>query len=278
MSLLKAGIFGYPLNQSKAPALYQYWISLHAIAGSYEAVRVSPDDLEQTLRERVAQGWRGGSVTMPHKVAALSIADEATERARAIGSTNTLIFKDSLIIADNYDGVGFVENLRQTAGERFDASKPALVLGAGGAARAIIHALLDAGLPELRLVNRTRARAESLADQFGDRVQVIDWDATESAMPGAWLLVNTTSMGMKNNPDLPFSLAQADEGAVAADIVVSGALTAFLESAKARELPVGEGLGMLLHQAPPGVEAWYGVKPAVDQQVHDAVLAALQQV
>lgn len=273
----KTGIFGYPLAQSKAPALYQYWISLHGISGSYEAVRVSSDDLEQTLRTRVAQGWRGGSVTMPHKEAALSIADQATERARAIGSSNTLIFKDGEIIADNYDGVGFVENLRQTAGERFDASRPALVLGAGGASRAIIHALLGAGLPEVRLANRTSARAQALATQFGNRVRVIDWSASESAMPGAGLLVNTTSMGMKNNPSLPFSLTQADDGAVAADIVVSGALTAFLESARARELTVVEGLGMLLHQAPPGFEAWFGVRPEVNQQVHDVVLAELRK-
>jgi len=277
MSVQQAGIFGYPLDQSKAPILYQHWISTYGISGSYEAVRVSPQDLQQTLREKLALGWRGGSVTMPHKVAALSIADECTDRARAIGSTNTLIFRDGQIIADNYDGVGFIENVRQTVGAGFDAAKPALVFGAGGASRAIIHALLDIGVPEIRLANRTSERAQVLARQFGKQVRVIDWDASEAAMPGAGLIVNTTSMGMKNNPALPFALTRADADAVAADIVVSGALTAFLDLAKARELAIVEGLGMLLHQAPPGFEAWFGVKPEVNEQVYDVVLTELRR-
>jgi shikimate dehydrogenase len=274
MTILKTGIYGYPLDHSKAPRLYQHWISKYEVSGSYEAVRVAPDDFEETLRRHVNEGWRGGSVTMPHKVAALGIADEATDNARAIGSSNTLIFRDGRIIADNYDGVGFIENLRLTAGANFDPSKPGLVFGAGGAARAVIHAMLDAGLPELRLANRTREKAEELKDQFGDRVTVIDWNDSESALPGAATIVNTTSMGMKHVPPLPFSLDRADDGAVAADIIVSPLeLTPFLRVAKARELTIVEGLGMLLFQAPPGFEAWFGVRPEVDDQVREIMSA-----
>jgi len=191
---------------------------------------------------------------MPHKETALALADEVTGRAQAIGSTNTLIFDNGQIIADNYDGVGFLKSLRQTAGTRFDTTKPVLVFGAGGASRAVLHSLLDAGVPEIRLTNRTPARAENLAERFnslfGIKVRVVDWHKAESAMSGAGTLINTTSMGMNKNPPLPFNLDQVDDDAVVADIVNTPQLTPFLVAAQTRDLLIVKGLGMLLHQAP----------------------------
>lgn len=273
MTILRAGLIGYPLDHSKAPRLYQYWLALHGISGTYEKVEVDANEFEVKLRELISAGWRGGSVTMPHKETALALADESTDRAQAIGSTNTLIFDDGKIIADNFDGIGFITNVIQVAGTKFNPAKPVLILGAGGASRAVLHSLLDAGVPEVRLANRTRERAENLANRFGRAVRVVDWEKVESAMPGAGTLVNTTSMGMNTNPPLPFELTGADDDAVAVDIVSRPPVTPFLKKAQARNLVIVGGLGMLLHQAPPGFNAWYGIKPDVDDAVRNMMLA-----
>jgi len=273
VTTLRAGLIGFPLGKSRAPRLYQYWLSQHGISDTYENVEVDEKSFETKLRQLLSDGWRGGSITMPHKETALAFADEASERALAIGSTNTLIFDSGRIFADNFDGVGFITNLRQTAGTHFNSAKPVLVFGAGGACRAVLHALLDDGVPEIRLANRTRERAVNLAERFGTRVRVIDWEKAETAMPGAGTIVNTTSMGMNKIPPLSFALDSADDDAVVADIVARPQETSFLDTAQARELTTVSGLGMLLHQAPPGFEAWYGVKPTVDDGVRDVMLA-----
>ncbi len=273
MTTLRAGLIGYPLKHSRAPRLYQHWIRQYGIDGSYEIVEIDENEFETRLRQLVNDGWRGGSVTMPHKETALSLADEVSERAMAIGSTNTLIFESGKIIADNSDGVGFMKNLMHTAGKSFNPTKPALVFGAGGACRAVLHSLLDADIPEISIANRTHERAQSLAKRFGTKVRVVDWDKSESAMPGVGTIVNTTSMGMSTNPPLPFKLDLADDDAVVADIVARPTLNSFLDAAQARNLKTVSGLGMLLHQAPPGFEAWYGVKPTVDDAVRDVMLA-----
>lgn len=273
MTVLKAGFYGYPLNKSKAPRLYRFWIKKYGIAGTYDPISVGPEAFEETLRKHVADGWRGGSITMPHKEIALTLADDVSDRARAIGATNTVIFRDGRIVADNYDGVGFLTNLKHEAGEQFDPAAPALVFGAGGAARAVLHALLDAGVPEIRLANRSRERAESLAKRFGRQIQVIEWTAAEEAMPGAATVINTTSLGMVGNPPLPFSLDRVDAGAVVADIVSRPAVTPLLAAAQARGLTTVGGLGMLLHQAPSGFAAWFGVRPEVDRDVWDVMTA-----
>jgi len=272
---MRAGLIGYPLGHSKAHKLYQYWISKYDIAGTYELVEIEEREFETRLRQLVSDGWRGGSVTMPYKETALALADEKSERAMAIGSSNTLIFENGRIIADNFDGVGFLKSLRHTAGDQFNADKPVLVFGAGGASRAVLHSLLEAGVPEIRLANRTRERADNLATRFGAKVRVINCDKAESAMQGAGTIVNTTSMGMTKNPPLPFKLNQLDDDTVAADIVNTPQLTPFLSEAQARGLTIVKGLGMLLHQAPPGFEAWYGVKPTVDDAVRDVMLKSI---
>ena len=275
MTLLRAGLFGFPLSHSRAHQLYQHWISRYHIDGSYELVAVNKEGFEAKIRQLAGEGWRGGSVTMPHKETALAIADRASDRALAIGSSNTLVFDNGEVFADNFDGVGFIQSVRDTAGAQFDPDRPVLVFGAGGAARAVLHALLEEGVPEIRLVNRTQQRADNLAGRFGANVKVIEWHNAEKVMRGAGTIVNTTSMGMSGNPPLPFKLDHADDDAIAADIVVTPQQTPFIQHAQERELTVVKGLGMLLHQAPPGFEAWYGVRPEVDDAIRDEMLSAL---
>lgn len=272
--LPRAGVMGWPVKHSRSPRLHGYWLKKYGIAGSYTHVPTPPEDFAAALKRLVDEGWRGANVTIPHKEAALALADEATERARAIGAANTLLIgDDGRIRADNTDAFGFIENLKELAGACWDREKPALVLGAGGAARAVIHALLEEGAPEVRLANRTAARAEALAEAFGARVRVIDWPMAETVLPGAGLIVNTTSLGMAGQPPLTLDLLGADDAAVATDIVYTPLITPFLAAAAARGLKTVDGLGMLLHQGRPGFAAWFGVDPKVDEGLRAAMLA-----
>ena len=268
----RAGIFGWPVGHSKSPRLHGHWLARYGLAGDYTRLPAAPEEFGAEVRRILAEGWRGGNVTIPHKEAALALADEATPRARAIGAANTLIFRDGCIHADNTDGFGFIENLRAGApGIRFD--HPAAVLGAGGGARAIVWTLIEEGAPEVRLTNRTRARAERLAEEFGPKVRVVDWDNREAAINGAGLLVNTTSLGMEGQPPLEINLSGACADAVATDIVYTPLVTPFLEAARAQGLAIVDGLGMLLHQGRPGFEAWFGVAPEVDDELREVMLA-----
>lgn len=272
--VLRAGVIGWPIKHSKSPRLHGHWLQKYGVNGTYEHVETPPETFDQQVRALIADGWRGANVTIPHKEAALAVADDASEIAKAIGAANTLIFRDDgTIFADNTDGYGFIENLRQGAGTLWNAQAPAVVLGAGGAARAVIHSLLDAGASEIRLTNRTAARADDLADRFGPNVKTIPWDSVASALPGAGLIVNTTSLGMKGAPPLTIDLSAAPKTAIATDIVYTPLITAFLEAATAQGLKTVDGLGMLLHQARPGFTAWFGPTPEVDETLRSLMLA-----
>ena len=268
---LRAGVIGWPIEHSKSPRLHGFWLARHGIDGEYTRRAVRPGRLEADLHALIAEGWRGANVTIPHKEAALALADEATPRARAIGAANTLVFRDGRIHADNTDAFGFIESLKEAGGP--PADRPAAVFGAGGAARAVIWALLDAGLPEIRLTNRTSARAEALAEAFGDRVRVVPWENRNAAIADAGALVNATSLGMTGAPPLEVDLTSAAPDAVAADIVYTPLVTPFLAAAAARGLRAVDGLGMLLHQGRPGFAAWFGVDPEVDEALRAAMLA-----
>lgn len=271
---LRAGVIGWPVGHSRSPRLHGFWLARHGIAGAYEAVAAPPDRFEAILRSLVAAGWRGANVTIPHKEAALALADEATARARAIGAANTLVFSsEGRILADNTDAFGFLENLKERAGARWRPGAPAFILGAGGAARAVVHALLEAGAPEIRIANRTRARAEALAAEFGPRLRAVDWSEAGAALPGAGLLVNTTSLGMAGEPPPDLDLSAADPDALATDVVYTPLVTSFLESAARRGLAFADGLGMLIHQGRPGFAAWFGVEPVADEAVRAHLLA-----
>jgi shikimate dehydrogenase len=272
--LLRAGVIGWPVKQSKSPRLHGHWLKKYDIPGSYEHVEVAPEDFNKRVHALVADGWRGANVTIPHKEAALALAAAASDIACAIGAANTLIFRgDGTIHADNTDGFGFIENLRQGARTSWIAQEPAVVLGAGGAARAIIHSLLDAGASEIRLTNRTSARAEHLAQRFGSKVKTVPWEKAACALSGAGLIVNTTSLGMKGGSPLDLDLAQAPMTAIVTDIVYTPLMTGFLQAAADRGLTTVDGLGMLLHQARPGFQAWFGPTPEVDDELRSLMLA-----
>ena len=264
-----AGVFGHPVTHSRSPRLHGFWLQRYGIDGAYIPLGVAPGGFGAAVRALVDLGFRGANVTIPHKLAAFEICDAVAPFARRAGAVNTLIFRDGQIEGSNTDGFGFLESIREAApGWRADAG-PAVLLGAGGAARAIAAALLDAGAPRVTLVNRTAAKAEALARDLGGPIHVADRPPLEDAA----LLVNTTSLGMQGQPGLEVDLAPLPASAVVADIVYVPLETRLLAAARARGLVAVDGLGMLLHQARPGFEAWFGVAPQVDQTLRDEVAA-----
>ena len=270
-----AGVIGSPVAHSKSPRLHGYWLRRYGIKGFYIPMDVAQADLEQVLRMLPKQGFIGLNVTIPHKETVLAIADVVTDRAALIGAANTLLFrKDGRIQADNTDGAGFLANLQQHAPGWDARAAPAAVLGAGGASRAVIASLLAAGVPEIRLANRSRGRAETLRSEFGARITVCDWTQAASMFEGAGTVVNTTSLGMTGKPDFRVPLDGLDRRALVTDLVYTPLMTQFLIEAKARGCQVVDGLGMLLHQAAPGFERWFGQRPEVDDDTRAAVLQA----
>lgn len=262
-----AGVFGWPVGHSRSPLLHNHWLDRHGIDGAYIPLPTPPEDFAAAVRGVMAAGFAGANVTIPHKEAAFALCDERDAAAERAGAVNTLVFRDGRILGSNTDGYGFMENLRAHAPGWRPGAGPAVLLGAGGAARAIAAALLDAGVPELVLVNRTAARAQALADALGGPVQV----ATEAPLSGAALLVNTTSLGMTGQPPLDIDLTPLPAHAVVADAVYVPLETALITAARARGLAVVPGLGMLLHQARPGFRAWFGTDPVVDAALEAAV-------
>jgi len=269
-----AGVIGSPIAHSRSPALHGFWLRRHGLQGHYIPLDISQADLPEALRILPRLGFVGCNVTIPHKETVLALADIVTDRAALIGAANTLIFrKDGKLHADNTDGIGFMNNLRQEAPHWQPQSGPAVVLGAGGAARAIVSALLDAGVPEVRIANRTRTRAETLRSDFGTRVQVVDWTQVHLRLDDAATVVNTTALGMVGKPELRIPLDHLNPHALATDIVYTPLWTPFLNAAAARGCTTVDGLGMLLHQAVPGFERWFGQRPVVDAETRAAVMA-----
>ena len=265
-----AGVAGWPVGQSLSPRLHGFWLEQHGIHGAYLPLAVAPERFQTPLRSLADMGFRGLNVTIPHKQAALMLCDEVVPLAARIGAVNILVFEDGRVKGDNTDGFGFLENLRRAAPAWDPAAGPALILGAGGAARAV--ALLDAGAPEVRLTNRTAARAEALAADLGGAAAV-PWAARGAALDGLAVLANTTSLGMTGQPPLDLDLDALPAGALVTDIVYAPLETDLLARARSRDNPVVDGLGMLLHQARPGFEAWFGAAPKVTAELRAFVLA-----
>ena len=273
---LIAGVCGDPIGQSKSPVLFGHWFRTYGIAGSYTPLLIRAHDFRQVLQALPKAGFRGVNVTLPHKAAALAAADQVSDAAREIGAANTLTFSpEGSIHADNTDGFGFIENLRAGAPQWNPAAGPVTMLGAGGAARAGIHVLLQAGAPQIRLTNRTREKAEALADHFGAFVTVVDWADRDAAMDGAATIVNTTSLGMLNQRPLEISLDAAPQTALVTDMVYNPLKTDLLRSAEARGMPTVDGLGMLLHQARPGFHRWFGREAEVTPALRNAILETM---
>jgi shikimate dehydrogenase len=276
-----AGVIGWPVAHSLSPRLHGFWLQHYGIDGAYVPLGVPPEHLERALEALSALGFAGANVTVPHKERALAIIDQATPVARRIGAVNTLIVQpDGRLYGTNTDAFGFIENLRDRAPDWRAAAGPALVLGAGGAARAVVTALIDAGVPEVRLANRHRARAEAVAtglgaSDLGGTIRVVPWEKRAPAMSDIAFLVNTTSLGMAGQPPLALDLSRLPPAAIVADIVYKPLITPLLAAAAARGNPVVDGLGMLLHQARPGFAAWFGPEPEVTDALREFMLQGL---
>lgn len=270
-----AGVIGHPIAHSKSPTLHGHWLQRYGLSGHYVPMDVHPDDLEDVLRTLPKLGFRGINVTIPHKEDVLKLADIVTDRAAMIGAANTLTFTaDGRIQADNTDGIGFLSNVKHYAPEWKPEAAPAVVLGAGGAARAIISALLGAGVTKIKIANRTKQRANVLRDHFGAKVEVIDWTQVPNQLGDAGLLVNTTSLGMVGKPELTLNLDGLKSTTVVTDIVYTPLRTPLLETAASKGCVTVDGLGMLLFQAAPGFERWFGTTPEVDDALREAILSA----
>jgi shikimate dehydrogenase len=266
-----AGVIGWPVAHSRSPRLHNAWLARYGLPGEYRLLPVPPGELAQTLRALPALGFVGANLTIPHKEAGLALCDRLEPSARRAGAVNTLCFSGGHIIGSNTDGAGYLANLRAHGVD--PARGPALILGAGGAARAIGAALQEAGAP-ITFCNRTLERALALAGDLPPAA-TLPWAHRESALKDFALLVNATLLGMHNQPPLAVSLEAAPPGLVVSDIVYVPLETALLRDAAARGLKTVEGLGMLLHQAVPGFEAWFGLRPEVDAELYRLVAADL---
>lgn len=270
--MILAGVIGWPVGHSRSPRLHGWWLKQYGIDGAYLPLPVRPGNFERVLRTLPLMGFAGANVTVPHKEAALAAVDVAEPAARRIGAVNTVVVRaDGSLEGRNTDAFGFLENLRQGHPGWRPETGPALVLGAGGAARAVVAALAGAGVAEIRLANRARARAEALAATLGPLV-VVDWAERSAALDGVALLVNATTLGMTGQPPLDIALDALPRRAVVNDIVYAPLETPLLRAAEARGNPVVDGLGMLLHQARPGFQAWFGTMPEVTAGLRAFVL------
>ncbi len=272
-----AGIFGWPVAHSRSPLLHGFWLDFYGIDGAYVPLAVAPEHFHQALRTLPRLGFVGANVTVPHKEAALEAVDDADELAQRVGAVNTVVVReDGSLHGSNTDAFGFIENLREFVPDWTAGSGPAVVVGAGGAARAIAFALVDAGAPEIRIVNRTSARADALADELGPAARTWPWIDRAGSLNEAGLLVNTTKLGMQGEASLDLPLDALPLEAVVTDAVYVPLETALLAEAAERGNRVVDGLGMLLHQARPGFEVWFGVTPVVTEELRAYVEADLK--
>lgn len=265
-----AGVMGWPVSHSRSPRLHGHWLTQYGVDGAYIPLPVAPERFSEALAGLRAAGFQGVNVTVPHKESAFRACDVLDDAATRIGAVNTITFgPEDAIHGSNTDAFGFIENIRQTAPWNGGV---AMVLGAGGAARAICVALLDAGATEIRLLNRTRQRAESLAAEFGSIIRVEDWENRSDTQSEVSLLVNSTSLGMTGQVPLEIDLAALPTTAIVNDIVYAPLETPLLAAARSRGNVTVDGLGMLLHQARPGFEAWFGIAPQVTNALREFVL------
>lgn len=270
----KAFVTGHPIRHSRSPKIHGHWLAKHGIDGSYEAIDVAPQDFTEFLATLWKNGYSGGNVTIPHKEAAFALVARRDDAAEQIGAVNTLWFEDGDLWGGNTDGHGFAANLDDHA-PGWATNGPAVVLGAGGAARAVVHALKQRGVGDIRIVNRTLARARELRDRFGAGVTAHGLEATRELLTGAGLLINTTALGMHGNEGLSADPSRLPDQAIVTDIVYVPLETPLLAAARARGLRTVDGLGMLLNQAVPGFEHWFGVRPQVTAELRALIVADL---
>jgi shikimate dehydrogenase len=269
-----AGVMGWPVAHSRSPILHNHWIAEHGLRGAYVLLPVEPEKIEQALRALPVLGFAGCNLTIPHKVAAMSIVDHMEPLAQRIGAANTIVVgADGSLTGRNTDAYGFIQSLRDAQPDWRADTGPACVIGAGGAARAVIAGLLDEGATEIRLSNRSEAKAVEMAQEFGPLVKAVPWAQRHDSLSGAALLVNTTNQGMHGQAALDLRLDALPRTALVSDIVYVPLETPLLVEAKARGNATVNGLGMLLNQARPAFEAWFGPLPSISPALMDKVLA-----
>ncbi|MEJ2226670.1 MAG: shikimate dehydrogenase [Alphaproteobacteria bacterium] len=273
----RACVIGWPVEHSRSPLIHEFWLRAYGIEGAYEKQGVPPEAAEDFIRNLASHGFVGGNVTVPHKEVAFRVAGRLDEVAQAVGAVNTLWIDSGELYATNTDVHGFIHNLDHQAPDWDKSGLPALVLGAGGAARSIVYGLISRGFPQIRIVNRTRERADKLAASFGGKVDVYNWDRLSEAASGCGVLVNTTTQGMKGSGAIEIDLSALASSAVVNDIVYVPLETELLQRARQAGLRVADGLGMLLHQAAPAFQKWFGVYPEVSPELRAHIVADLDK-
>ena len=269
-----AAVLGHPINHSKSPKLHNYWLSLFNIDGYYIPLDIDPRYFEKSVRALSGLGFVGANVTIPYKEKVLKIADKISDRAAIIGAANTLTFlQDGRIYADNTDGYGFLQNIKCKYNDWTAGEGTSVVFGAGGASRAILGALIEDGANEVILANRTRSRADQLRSDFGAKIKVVDWMKVQNYLSDASTVINATSLGMDGKAELPIPLQGLNKNTLVTDIVYTPLNTPLLENAAKRGCRTVDGLGMLIHQAIPGFERWFGVKPDVSEKLRELLIS-----
>lgn len=273
---LMAGVMGWPVMHSRSPKLHNYWLHRHGLEGVYVPLAVPIDRLGVALRALPALGFSGCNLTIPHKIEALSLLDHVDPLARRIGAANCVVVRpDGSLAGLNTDSWGFAQSVAENIPDWRAGAGPAVVVGAGGGARAVVVGLIDRGAREIRVVNRSRERAEALRELAGGAITVVDWAERHDSLGGAATLVNTTSQGMVGQPALDLSLAALPPEALVCDIVYTPVDTPLLAAARRRGNRTVDGLGMLLHQARPSFEAWFGILPDVTTELRRSIEATL---
>ncbi|MBI2724671.1 MAG: shikimate dehydrogenase [Polaromonas sp.] len=269
-----AGIMGWPVAHSRSPAIHNHWIRKYGLNGAYVQLPVAPGKLALAVPGLAALGFRGCNITIPHKVDAMQLVDEVDIMAKRMGAMNTIVVQpDGSLKGFNNDGFGYIQSLIDAQPDwRADAG-PITVLGAGGAARAVVLSLADRGAKEIRLLNRTFDKAEALANEFGVPVKALPWEERHAALADVALLVNTTSQGMHGQPDLDLNLDALPKHALVSDVIYVPLETPLLAAARKRGNPTVNGLGMLLNQARPAFHAWFGVMPEITEELKQALIA-----
>jgi shikimate dehydrogenase len=276
----KACVIGFPVKHSRSPAIHNYWLKKYNLPGSYGTELVTPDGLEGFLRALPRSGYAGCNITLPHKEEALNFIDHIDPLAKKVGAVNTVVVKNGALHGFNTDVHGFVANL-ESVGKAWQKKKPAYVIGSGGAARAVVAGLVEAGCQKIFVTNRTPERlrrfGEELSAAFGVELHLVGWEDRTDPLPLVDLLVNTTSQGMEGNPPLELEIRGLKDGALVTDLIYTPLETPLLAKARGRFHPTVDGLGMLLHQAAPGFEMWFGKKPEIDVALRSVVLDDIER-